>query len=343
MISLCTIVGTGRDGEADFRPAGTTAGTVPPWLDLRPDVTVADGFGIVDLPPMADSRLHPLALDPAERLAVTSHQALGSRLGLTLGRRDTVADMLRELLEDHATGSGRWRRLRPKVSGRVEIHLGSRCVYERQDAPRKHTQTWTETFPNVGTGAVQDQTWVSESGTWNVVSGSPNVVRGNVAGTLARYRSPALDSDDLEIACTFDLASAAENNVVHLAARRSDVADTDYRMNTTRNSGGHSRILRRRVTGVNTTLASDTTDPGASGTILCSADGSSVRGVCGSFDQSVTDTNITGNAQCGLLVSAASDATRSQLRGDMTLEDIVAATFGFNVFDGGLFDGRVCA
>lgn len=343
---LCDIVGTGTEADP-FRPP-IPGGVIAPWLDLRPDHSMSAGYGLVFSPvPITDSRMRLFAADAGENLATVSRTMIGNRLSLTLGMaQPSVSEMLRELLEDHATTDGtRWKPLRSQVNGEVAIHMGGQQMFSRQDAPRSHSQNYTETFPTTGTSAAQVVTWVTESATWNIVAGTPNVCRANAAGgSTALYRTPALDSDDHAITGTFDLTSAAENNITVLRVRRSTTVDTDYRAQAQRNSGGHLRILRARVSGTNTTLASDTTDPGASGTQLCSADGSSIRGVVGSFDQTVTDTGITGNLPVGIGVFAASTVSRAQLRGDLNIYDIVAAaTYGFNVFDGGIFDGRVLA
>lgn len=329
-IYLCDIVGDGSELNP-FVPAGVPPEAVPGWIDLRPDPTVATGHGIVALPArVRDPRLRLFAAASEETLAATSQTTIGNRLGLTLAKRASVAAMLAELLVDHARTDGtRWRPLRAGVDGAMRVFLAGREVWRQEGPRRAHSKSYVETWSG-GDGTTLTVA-AGRQFDWTETENS-EVVSARVRPAdlvLAAHRcllNSVLDTDDHYVEADCAMTSRASGAVqLRLEARYGD-ANNNYHNNYRRDTTVQ-RMLGKRVASTNTTLGSDTTDPGASFSSRLSCDGSAIEmRHAGVTLYSVTDTALTGQTQCaffGLTSNTVGDVSVGQV----TIADIVAAGF----------------
>lgn len=311
MIYLAPFIGTGTEDNPFSVPMyGPGCG----MIDLRGDCTQREGLALIYVPGgMRDARLTTLGICGQEPLAAAARQSIESRLGITLRQRATLADAIAELLLEHAAvRTALCNPLQPETErDRYQILLGDAGVLWSAPAPMgPHSQQRQETWPNTGDiGTVAaDQTWVAVSGpTLEVAAGSPNYARSKTLATPGGVvrTNDILDTDNHEHYFTAELVSAARNIVARAGARRAaSSTDTQYYAHANRNTSNFIRALSKVVAGANTTLYSDTTNPGSPITLGCKCDGSSITGTWGSFSSTQTDTGITGNKAVYLLVQS---------------------------------------
>ena len=332
-VYLCDIVGTGTEANP-FVPAGIPPEAVPGWIDLRPDPSVATGYGIVAMTaPVLDARLRLFAGSHGEGLAVTSRVMMGNRLGLTLTQAGgpSVADMLAELLVDHARVDGtRWRPLTTAADGAKRIHLAGTQVWSQTGPSVPNSQTYIETWPGgdgttLTTAAGRNYNW-TETENSEVVS-----ARVRPADTvLAAHRcvlDSILDTTNHYIEGDCAMTSRGSNVVQTRLEGRFGDANNNYHNNYRRDTTVQ-RALAKRVASSNTTLGSDTTDPGASFTSRLTCNGSTITMRHAGVDLfSVTDTSLSGQTQCAffqLTSNTVGDATMGQV----TIADVVSAVSG---------------
>jgi hypothetical protein len=326
-IYTCDVVGSGMEGDPIRSPFSGEDSRIG-WINLAPPQS-ALGRGILYLPePSSDRRLTKLCELPHERLPAIVRRVLQNSLGITLHSwtRRSVASLIAEVMREHGepnvdrTQRRRWGTLLPsKARQRYEIYLGELgAIWTEYAPPRPATQTFTESWPTVSTtlSSGQDQPWTELLGDLEVVAGTKLQVASGTLG-LARCDS-SLDTSNQYHQASFTLADdAANNHIVTTNVRMSD-NNNWYRTQVVRNSGGagHFRVGEKRVAGVTTNIiANSASDPGASGVVRVTIDGSTMTIDVGSYNASGTDgtpqllTNVKGGCflqvQSGVLANAS--------------------------------------
>lgn len=326
---LCDVVGTGTDADP-LRPPTDEPGSG--WVCLAPPGSLM-GKGILFLPTHAVSpRLVQLADLADELVSGPVRTRLQNALSLTL-TQTRFAAILAELLTVHGRLDGtRWGLLRPSVARqRFEIWLGALgLIWSAPAPPTPATQTFTETWPTNGTtlSSGQDQVWTETTGDLEVAAGVLRAVATTLQINHARCES-VLDTSNQRHEASFTLVDGSTVvNAVRPSVRCSD-SNNEYRVDATRRSGGAGYIRRgeKRVASVNTTIVTNSaSDPGASGTISVTIDGSTMSIVIGAYSNNGTDgtpellTNLKGAVHV-LAVSAVGDATLDT----HTIADVAAA------------------
>lgn len=333
------IVGSGKGpslmAKSDpFRPVGWPQPGAG-WIDLRPDSRVNAGHGLLFLPvAVVDPRLRKIADDPDERPSVAARTTLESVLGLTGVTRDSLPSVVFELLTTFAGGS-RWKALRPSSRRRRwEIYLGDcRGRVNGRRVPYVSVpdlaggSTFTETWPTNGTtlSSGQDQVWTEDEGDGTVVSNHLEYVSG------AKMRcATALATDDHRVTCTYLVNVATLGEAACNCRIVNSATVTHYGTRAVRDLfDGTNTQLELIEAGALTTLDSEATDPGASGTMYVEADGSAIEGKAGlAAVMTATNTAITGNVRIGLRgYWRVSEGVQGDLQYDtITAEDVAAAT-----------------
>ena len=326
---ITTIVGDGTDANY-FQPAVWNNISGEGWIDLRPDATVNPGRGLLYLPtPQVDPRLDKLAELPDEVLSAGIRTRLGNALGLTLGQT-SFREIAAELLTLHARTDGtRWRPLTATIQGVMELWLGGLGrfhAWRHGSVGASFTESWPTNGTTISSG--QDQPWNEDS------------IDVEVSGTQLRLATLTtacfgrcitnLATDNHEHSASATIVLAALQARAGLMVRKIDsTAWTAYEILAGRTSpSSFTQRLRKVVNGAATNLSTNTTDAGASFSISCKANGSSISGVLGSTTHGpVTDTGITGNLQVGYTMWAQSTLGDSTLD-THTASDLVIAAAG---------------
>lgn len=326
MIYLSPIVGTGTE-ENPFRALWSGIYDMPSgtgWIDLRPDCTVATGFGILSLAaPSSDPRLTELCETPDEALSAARRRRFGNALGLTLlGAR--FHDLLAELLLIHArTDGSRWRPLLPTIHLRYEIWLGGWGRIFQQPLIAGGSSL-AETWPTNGTtiSSGQDNPWTEDLGDVAVVANHLECVSADV-NTVARCTADLTTANQrISGLCTISAQLAGAARALVCTRKIASTVETLYTTRIVRNTAGDSRGIAKYVSSAFTGLATDTVDPGgAQIELINQVDGSSLSGtVGGAAFGPVTDTAITGNTQ----VAVAFRRNAIYAQGDIQIDTITA-------------------
>jgi hypothetical protein len=321
---LVPYIGEGTDRNP-FRPHGSDQ---PGWsaIDLRPDVTVLDGFALLAVPVRADAPERRYLGDALDTPSAATRQELDSRLTLTL-EATTLREQIAELLIAAAGGS-RWKPLRPTQRGVYEINLGGR-IYERP--VMRGGTTITESFNQA------DNTVIGPDLTWTELTGNSQTLGNKWAtgATQTIYDARAdsdLATDDHYAQGTIVLTSSgsATDNMAGVIARQRETDTTRTHYGWRYRSGstnGVRRELYRRSAGTLTALAGPTASSIATDDLLrLECDGSTITGkLNGATEESVTDTNVTGNLRCGVTGQFQAGTTPkvdSFEAGDLTAGDV---------------------
>lgn len=177
------------------------------------------------------------------------------------------------------------------------------------DGSREPSTVLTETWPTNSTtiSSGQDEPWNEDSGDVQVASGALEPVDSEVQ-SWGRCTTD-LSSDDHYHEATGTLAADTAHHRASVTARKIDsTTDTCYEQRLRRDN---SSALNKRVSGTPTNLDS-TIGAQAAGSyaLRVEADGSSITGeVDAGTNGPVTDTDITGNLQCGYLFFASISGT----------------------------------
>lgn len=190
------------------------------------------------------------------------------------------------------------------------------------------TEPWPTNSTTISSG--QDNPWTEELGDQEVAAG---VLGTNTGGTNCTCScDTSLSSANHLVRATYALALLHANPLRAAVLARYDAtitsdAPTDAYAATADRGGTGERNASKRVAGVFTSLASDATDPGASGSVEIKASGSQISAIIGGTAfQAVTDTSLTGYLQCGVGVRrngalALSDATVD----NVTMTDVLSS------------------
>lgn len=311
-----------------YTPVGADG---PGWgvIDLRPDATDPTGPALLALP---EHRVIPGALylgDAAlrhdARIAPTVRRRLESRLSLTLGR-DRFPRAVLELLTEHARwGRRRWNPLAPTTAGAWEVYLGGPLIRLGLAGGATYTEDWNAADSS---SLNADLTWTEVTGTaWGITSNQARFA-GNVAVNHARAEHD-LDSADHTNEATLVTFTYSGNALdVGISCRFASAADTAYIFVAQRTPTTNEHILRKRVTGTNTTLGTHPQDAGTGVVLKIEANGSAIKGYrAGSELVSVTDTAIAGGTRFGIY-GASTNASNVGVLDDLSATDLAAAPAG---------------
>lgn len=348
MIALAKFTGSGDPGREDhpdgdvhdpFRidmPGRTGI------IDLRGDQTKT-GWALVSLAPGADTPKNLLGQRPEDVLTRDARAVLWNAFGirLQLPKSATVADAIAEVLREHAVVEDdlcnplQPVRYRPSMSQlgmvrrRHEIHLGHFGVIHAEDADLvKATQTYSENWPNNRSSAALG---TEAAGAWTTdatsASVSANQLQAGANGASCRFHlTNVLDTSDNRIFGTVNITEAAAGHIFVIYSRHDGTSGPSnaYLARVNANSGARDRSLQKIVSGSQTSLQSDTTTAaGSSQNCRSDSNGSSIRGVMSSFDQTVTDTGVTVGARVGINFNMASNAGDIALNA-VTIQDITS-------------------
>lgn len=194
----------------------------------------------------------------------------------------------------------------------------------RLDGWRVPQTTFTETWPTnsttISTG--QDQPWTE---TANDVQVSSNKLQPVTDASVARARcGTQLSTDDHSHEASYEALGTA-NVYQCLAGVRNDGSTDDlgYGVWVRRFSGSDSQLVKREPPTAHSVLSEINVDPGATGTVQCQANGSSISGIAGGNTHTpVTDTTHTG--QLNVWLGFYNNNTKS----DTTLDNHTAADLG---------------
>ena len=177
------------------------------------------------------------------------------------------------------------------------------------------TESWPTDSTTISTG--QDQPWNEDSGDAQVTGGALAPVNASHGRCTAN-----LSSDNHQHDATG--TSGADFSSAGINARKIDsTVQTSYQAHARRQTGT-KRFLTKVVAGTFTNLATNGTDPGASYALQVKADGSSISGLVGAVALGpITDTDITGNLQCGYTFLTGAGVPTLDAH---TMQDIAAAT-----------------
>ena len=306
---LVPYVGTGTDRDP-FRP-DVEPGS--PWaaIDVRPDVTRRDGWGLVTVPERMDRPQRRYLGDDPEARSAVARRAIGSTLGITL-EAQTLNTGLAELLIAHARTDGtRWRPLQPSglcyeiwlggLRWRRPVFSGGAALYESFD-----TTDGTTLGPNIS--------W-TEINSDLVISG--NRATPNAGGTSCEGRADvdlgnADHSAQLRLA-VWPGAPVANEHRTGVLLRCHATDRTHYGCIASRVPNTNQAYHYRRVTGTFTQIGSGTTTAWVSGDVVGgSISGSTLR----TFRNGATvvgpatDANITTNQRTGFIMLWASGQTQ---------------------------------
>lgn len=217
-----------------------------------------------------------------------------------------------------------------------------RALYGRMDATRaaallphpykgdgfREPQTsFTETWPTVSTtiSSGQDQPWTEVVGDSEVATG--NYLRPTATTGVTVRCNTALSTDDHEHEATATLT--LESSGVNPTVRHSTSATTYYMTQGFRETGSMLRRLLKTVAAVQSTLATDSTDPGTPVVLKCSADsGDIIRAYYGGVNVHTADQSasspITGNLNIGVVLRGEVAADNARVDGH-TAADLAAA------------------
>lgn len=324
---LTSYVGRGTDFDP-YRPLGADQ---PGWsaIDFRANAALLTGFALLALPVRQDQPGMEYLGDVADGpLSVARRNRIGNLLSLSL-EQTRLDRIVYELLTSHARTDGtRWRPLRPMRDGRnlVErIYLGGLLFEQPVIAGGS---TITETWDAIdSTDLDADNDWTEQTGTaWGITSnqarfaGNSNVVHARCEVDLA-----SADHSNEVTLVTFTYAGGALE--VGVSARFAAAADTAYIFATSRSATPtNEHILRKRVTGTNTTLGTNVQDAGASVVLKIEANGSTIKGTRATVELiSLTDTAITTGTRIGIY-GASSNAGNVGVVDDLTATDLAAVT-----------------
>jgi hypothetical protein len=307
-----------RIGAILFGPPQSDAGKSLLWL---PD-------------PVSDPTLDLIGDSDKERPTVTTRDRVANAMGVNLKDQPSLAHVVAELLMDHGRTDGRGHigiRDWPSIGRlRHEVWLGELgCIWFSAIPRPPSTASFTETWPSDGAiTSGQDHTWA-------VTEGTP-VVASN------KYTNTGATGNSGSGSCTSSLFDTA--NQLHQAdwtaidaaviwsikcRDQGDSNNNDYRVQGRHQTGAHQRLLRKRVAGSNTDFFSDTNDPGASGLLKITVDGSTVTGYWGASGNSGAQTDaspsLTSNVRVAVTIGQAG-ATSDQTFDNNHWEDIVAAS-----------------
>ena len=327
----CAIVGTGAEDDP-LRPPFSGEDRRIGWICLGPPGSSA-GRGLLWLPTdTTDSRIRKIADLPGERPTNGIRNVLQNELGITLASPSTVslATVIAEILRDHGRTDGtRWGILQPsKLRQQFEIHLGELgAIWTQAAVVGPSTQSFSETWPTNGdtisTG--QDQAWTELTNSVEVSSG---VLRPtSTAVTYARCDS-SLDTSAQYHQFDFTLTDGVTlSNIAQPMVRFTDLNNHYRAVARRRSTTGHERVGAKRVASTTTTIVTgDTTDPGASGTIKVTIDGSTMTIDIGAYNSSGTDGTPELTAVLTGGVSLFSQGGVGQATADNhTIADVVAA------------------
>ena len=180
-----------------------------------------------------------------------------------------------------------------------------RCTFDdlrpsgwpKSDTPKKHNTTLTESFDTSNSDTLgPDQTWTEVDGDWDIVSNAAQLQ--TTAGTVRTARCEAdLSSDDHYAESVGNAGTVSE---IGAAVRFLSSAETAYiGFIYTPNS---TVYLFKLVAGAETSISSQASSWGGSGTFKCQADGSTIKVYQDGVQKiSVTDTSITGNLRTGMM------------------------------------------
>lgn len=167
------------------------------------------------------------------------------------------------------------------------------------------TESWPTDSTTISSG--QDLPWTEELNDASVASGVLGAVSEGANCIVSC--DTALSADDHSHSATYAITESATLLAVTGVVARYDAAvggsnplnayiAYGYRLAT-----DDLGRISKYVAGTETTLDTETGDPGATGTMSCTADGSAISGVVGSLPAlAATDTAITGYLQCGAMV-----------------------------------------
>lgn len=300
---LAPYIGSGTSTDDPFRPAVTQPG----WsaIDLRPDGGATLGGGGLNacflyLPVAStDAALTLVATTPQDTLSGGVKTAIRTTLGLSANPTASRFDLiLAELLITPPTG--KWKALRPEVSGRLNIYLGS-LLYSQ---------------PVITGGAAIDETWTHADSagaltadlTWTLYVGTGWGIVGNKAQCTTSGEQHARADVDLSAnhACQAKLITRNASGSVDVTCRKdSTTTRTYYLFQAT----GTVYQLYKDVSASFTQLgANDVTVPVANDVFRIEANGSTIRAFINALPASMspqTDTAIAGNTRCGIRTSTS--------------------------------------
>jgi hypothetical protein len=270
-------------------------------VDLRPDVSVGDGWCVVAGPDDAATSRDVLVLgDHPDDRSVACRATLNSRLGLSL-TSGSIRRMLARLLIDEGREDGsRWRPLRPERDG-WRVHLGD-------DGP---VGSGLLLVPRVAGGAVYTDdfnraalgaNWTTVVGGWGIAANE--LERSSTGAPLPAVRfNPLLDTDDhyCEVALRADGGGTTATKYIGPVVRFDPVDNTFYAGLS--RGGDNLRAIQRNVGGVFTTLAFDNSGWRSIWVphfVRLEVNGSSLRLYdANCLALTATDTSITGNLHVG--------------------------------------------
>ena len=311
---LTTWIGDGTEGN-EYRPAGVDGSR---WavIDLRPDVTVAEGFCLYAVEGDGPRAGRDFGDDPNGRLPGALQRAFGNDLKVDLSDA-ALRGLIAELLIVHGTAPHdrtRWNRLKENRRGRHRIVMLGHTLY---DAPIIRGTTITESFNKADAATLgPDLTWTEVEGEFSVVSNraeSQSTTAGTIHAAARAEHDLAGDDHYAQADCTWVSTNVG---IVGTAVRFASGATTYYR------GGWHSFAnddrLHRSVAGSLTQLA--TQDHNLTvGTyfVYTEIDGSALETIVNSDTPlSTTDTNITGNLRTGIVYVATSSTSAADAKHD---------------------------
>jgi len=191
------------------------------------------------------------------------------------------------------------------------------------------TETWTRADANfAGDITGVDHTWSGAVGTARVEGNK--VQCGGVNQVVHRYCTTALSTADHrhEADGQMTIGDTITRSVAISSRKAASATETGYFMHLIRDTDGHVRKLTKRVTGTETVIQADTTDPGGSVIAMgVEAIGSAIAGNSDATTFSGTDSTITGNLNVGFrtfIGTGAANANEAKLDANFS-EDVVAA------------------
>ena len=294
---LAPYVGDGT-GENPFRPRGSDQAVTWSSIDLRRDSTRAAGAALLWLPaPSVDPVLVLLARDKAASIAPDILEKVSTRLGVDMTGVVDAPSLLRRLLTQDQS-SKICRPLAWSAKGTREVSFGRERWIQDTDGP-KTTSTFdpSDSFTNSDGTALptHNALWVENVGSFAINTNA--VYSDNTATGLARWNETFADD---QFSQATHAAEGGGTGRIGVATRiATDGASTAY-FAFGRQGTSTDKVLGKRVTGTNTTLASSATDVIVGDIIRLESEGSTQRFLLnGSEILSATDTAIA-SGQAGL-------------------------------------------
>lgn len=198
----------------------------------------------------------------------------------------------------------------------------------RSDGSRRPATTLTETWPTDSTtvSSGQDEPWTEEVNDASVAAGKIGSVAAFPAVAVLSCDT-ALSSDDHRHVATAAAAQTEGNRCLVAVRYDTGVNGTNlmnaYALWVQNQTGNAHRSLTKFVAGAETALNNIFTNPGASYSMECKADGSDITGIsAGTTQGPITDTALTGYLQVGLRIWRGGAAHSACTLDDHTFEDL---------------------